>query len=44
MHWLLSGPLKVEKITVKIAGLPKSLQGTRLVHLTDLHYDGLRPF
>ncbi|MDJ0774724.1 MAG: metallophosphoesterase [Mastigocoleus sp. MO_167.B18] len=42
MHWLLSGPLKVEKITVKIAGLPKSLQDTRLVHLTDLHYDGLR--
>lgn len=42
MHWLLSGPLKVEKLTVEIAGLPISLQGTRLVHLTDLHYDGLR--
>jgi uncharacterized protein len=42
MHWLLSGRLKVEKLTVKIEGLPESLQGTRLVHLSDLHYDGVR--
>ncbi|MBE9005749.1 metallophosphoesterase [Fortiea sp. LEGE XX443] len=42
MHWLLSGPLSVEKITVKIAGLPASLQGKKLVQMSDFHYDGLR--
>lgn len=42
MHWLLSGPLSVEKLTVAIANLPPSLQGTKLVQLSDLHYDGLR--
>lgn len=42
MHWLLSGPLSVEKLIVKIADLPASLQGTKLVQLSDLHYDGLR--
>ncbi len=42
MHWLLTGPLSVEEITVAIAGLPASLQGTKLVQLSDLHYDGLR--
>ncbi len=42
MHWVLSGPLSVEKLTVAIAGLPTSLQGTKLVQLSDLHYDGLR--
>ncbi len=42
MHWLLTGPLSVEKLTVKIAGLPAALQGTKLVQMSDLHYDGLR--
>jgi len=42
MHWLLTGPLSVEEITVAIRGLPASLQGTKLVQLSDLHYDGLR--
>ncbi len=42
MHLLLSGPLEVEKLTVKIADLPASLHGTKLVQLSDLHYDGLR--
>ncbi|MBR8834366.1 MAG: metallophosphoesterase [Stigonema ocellatum SAG 48.90 = DSM 106950] len=42
MHVLLSGSLKVEKLTVKIADLPASLHGTKLVQLSDLHYDGLR--
>ncbi|MEH2287586.1 metallophosphoesterase [Nostoc sp.] len=42
MHWLLSGPLSIEKLTVNIAGLPASLQGKKLVHLSDFHYDGLR--
>lgn len=42
MHWLLSGSLSVEKLTVAIADLPSSLQETKLVQLSDLHYDGLR--
>ncbi|RCJ22402.1 metallophosphatase [Nostoc sp. ATCC 43529] len=42
MHWLLSGPLSTEKLTVKIAGLPATLQGKKLVQLSDFHYDGLR--
>lgn len=42
MHRLLSGPLSVEQLTVKIAGLSASLQGKKLVHLSDFHYDGLR--
>ncbi len=42
MHWLLSGPLSVEKLTVAIADLPASLQGTKLVQLSDFHYDGWR--
>jgi hypothetical protein len=40
MHSILSGPLSVEKLTVAIADLPRSLQGTKLVQLSDFHYDG----
>ncbi|TAE58807.1 MAG: metallophosphoesterase [Nostocales cyanobacterium] len=42
MQSFLSEPLSTEKITVKIADLPTSLQGLKLVQLSDLHYDGLR--
>ncbi|MBW4556190.1 MAG: metallophosphoesterase [Trichormus sp. ATA11-4-KO1] len=42
MHWLLSGPLSIERLTVKIAGLPASLRGKKLVQMSDFHYDGLR--
>ncbi len=42
MHWLLTGPLSVERIAVRIADLPRTLDGTVLVQLSDLHYDGLR--
>ncbi|MBF2007171.1 metallophosphoesterase [Chlorogloeopsis fritschii PCC 9212] len=42
MHRFLSGNLSVETLTVNIEGLPASLQGTKLVQLSDLHYDGLR--
>ncbi|WP_138499309.1 metallophosphoesterase [Nostoc sp. PA-18-2419] len=42
MHWLFTGHLKVDKVTVKIAELPAFLQGTKLVQLSDFHYDGLR--
>ncbi len=42
MHRILSGALSIEKLTVAIANLPVSLQGTKIVQLSDLHYDGLR--
>ena len=42
MHLVLSGRLSVEKLSVAIADLPISLKGTRLVQLSDFHYDGLR--
>ncbi len=42
MHWVFTGPLSVEEVTIAIADLPASLQGTKLVQLSDLHYDGLR--
>ncbi|CEJ45207.1 metallophosphoesterase [Umezakia ovalisporum] len=42
MHWLFTGRLSVDKLKVKIADLPQSLQGTKLVQLTDFHYDGVR--
>ncbi len=42
MHGVFSGPLSIEEVTVAIADLPASLQGTKLVQLSDLHYDGLR--
>ncbi|QLE55937.1 metallophosphoesterase [Nostoc sp. TCL26-01] len=42
MHWFLSGSLSVEQLTVKIADLSASLQGKKLVHLSDFHYDGVR--
>jgi len=42
MFGILAGKLSVEEITIAIPGLPPSLQGTKLVQLSDLHYDGLR--
>jgi len=42
MHWLLTGPLSLDNLTIKIGELPTSLQGTKLVQLSDFHYDGLR--
>lgn len=42
MHWILSGPLRVEKVTIAIADLPQSLKGTKLVQMSDFHYDGMR--
>jgi hypothetical protein len=40
MRPILTQPLKVEHLTVTIADLPKNLQGTKIVQLSDLHYDG----
>ncbi|MDF0552562.1 metallophosphoesterase [Kamptonema sp. UHCC 0994] len=42
MHRLLTGKLRVESLTIAIANLPAKLSGTKLVQLTDFHYDGLR--
>ena len=42
MTLIVSGPLTVERLNVAIANLPPSLSGTKLVQLSDLHYDGLR--
>ncbi|MEN9280542.1 MAG: hypothetical protein Q6J18_01860, partial [Gloeomargarita sp. DG02_3_bins_56] len=42
MRRFLAGSLKVERVTVAIAGLPPALAGLRLVQLSDLHFDGLR--
>jgi uncharacterized protein len=42
MHWMLTGSLSVETLTIPILDLSPDLEGTRLVHLTDLHYDGVR--
>ena len=41
MNRFLTGPLRIERVTVAIADLPKQLQGTRLVQLSDFHYDGV---
>ncbi|MEB3283629.1 MAG: metallophosphoesterase [Lyngbya sp.] len=42
MHRLFTGSLQVEYLTLVIANLPASLDGIRLVQLSDLHYDGFR--
>lgn len=42
MHWLLTGPLSIEKLAIKIEGLPASTKGSRIIQLSDLHYDGFR--
>ncbi|MEM9922683.1 MAG: metallophosphoesterase [Cyanobacteria bacterium P01_D01_bin.50] len=42
MHWLLTGPLTVENVTVQIQDLPAFLKGIRIVQISDFHYDGLR--
>jgi hypothetical protein len=42
MHRLLTGKLRVEHLTIPIANLPAKLSGTKIVQLTDFHYDGVR--
>ncbi|MGL5083938.1 MAG: metallophosphoesterase [Microcoleaceae cyanobacterium] len=42
MHRFLTGPLKLDSLTLQVANLPFALDGTRLVQLSDFHYDGLR--
>jgi predicted MPP superfamily phosphohydrolase len=40
MHWLRTGRLSVEKLTISISGLPSYLEGVKLVQMSDFHYDG----
>ena len=42
MSWIITEPLSVERVTVKIADLSPALAGTKIVQLSDLHYDGWR--
>ncbi len=42
MHRLLTGSLKVDRLTIPIVGLPPALDGTTIIQLSDLHYDGRR--
>ncbi|MGF1486359.1 MAG: metallophosphoesterase [Prochloraceae cyanobacterium] len=40
MAWILSESLSIERLKIAIADLPRSLAGTKIVQLSDLHYDG----
>jgi uncharacterized protein len=40
MHKLLTGALKVEQVRIPIRDLPPTLQGLRLVQMSDFHFDG----
>ncbi|KAM3101206.1 metallophosphoesterase [Phormidesmis sp. 146-12] len=42
MHRILTGALKVDRLTIPITGLSPQLEGTTIVQLSDLHYDGIR--
>ena len=42
MHRLLTGPLTIETVTIPIQGLPRYLEGCRIVQLSDFHFDGKR--
>ncbi|GAB4556175.1 MAG: metallophosphoesterase [Pleurocapsa sp.] len=41
MAFIITEPLKIERINIAIANLPESLAGTKIVQLSDLHYDGV---
>ncbi|HIK11046.1 MAG TPA: metallophosphoesterase [Oscillatoriaceae cyanobacterium M33_DOE_052] len=40
MYPVLTGSLQVETVTIAIRNLPPRLQGTKLVQLSDFHYEG----
>ncbi len=40
MYKLLTGSLTVETLTITISNLPESLKGTKLIQLSDFHYEG----
>ncbi|MEL6441150.1 MAG: metallophosphoesterase [Cyanobacteria bacterium J06621_8] len=39
---IITEPLSVERIAIAIKDLPPHLSGTKIVQLSDLHYDGVR--
>lgn len=42
MTLIITQSLKVERITITIPNLAVSLSGTKIIQLSDLHYDGIR--
>lgn len=38
---IITEPIKVEKIAIAVKNLPPHLSGTKIVQLSDLHYDGI---
>lgn len=40
MHKFFTGPLTIEQLNIPISNLPESLKGTKLVQLSDFHYEG----
>jgi uncharacterized protein len=38
----LAGALSTERLSIAIADLDEGLKGTKIVHLTDFHFDGIR--
>jgi len=42
MSFIGASRLSVERLTIAIKDLPPVLSGTKIIHLTDIHYDGLR--
>jgi predicted MPP superfamily phosphohydrolase len=38
----LAGSLSTERLAIKISDLAPSLRGTRVVQLSDFHFDGVR--
>ena len=39
---IITEPIRVDRIAIAIDGLPPKLSGTKIVQLSDLHYDGIR--
>ena len=39
---IVTEPIKTERIAIAIKDLPPHLSGTKIVQLSDLHYDGVR--
>jgi uncharacterized protein len=42
MNTLLTGALSLERLQIPIRNLPRSLDGCKIAHLTDFHFDGTR--
>ena len=42
INMIVTEPIAVEKMAIAIKNLPSHLSGTKIVQLSDLHYDGVR--